>query len=226
MKQLHNVTLLAFLLLSISGFSQDSDTTNEDNPLSKGTIFLSGQSDFRAGLNELDDSTTNNSSYSISPTVGYFLINNLLVGAEVNFSGSKITRRTEFFNPTLDFISISDSESRGRGVLLAPFVRYYFNTGKIKPYISAGLGFGFTRGKSEITTIVNGVSNMSESGGKGRSRRYTFSGGTAIFLTKYVSVDTGIQYNNSTLHGESDNGGGFESTNSNINFIGGISIYL
>ncbi len=226
MKQLNNVALFAFLLFYISGFSQDSDTTNEDNPLSKGTIFLSGQSDFTAGLNGLDDSSSSHSSYSVSPTIGYFLINNLVVGAEVSFFGIKRTRRSEFVDPDLDFMSIIDAETKSRGISFAPFARYYFDTGKIKPYVSAGIGLGSIKAKNESRVITNGESRLNESENTRTSTIYTATGGAAIFLTKNVSIDTGVRYTNSTFKSELVDGGESENKNSNISLIGGISIYL
>ena len=220
MKQTNNFIVLAFLLFCIDGFSQDIDTTTEDNPVSKGTIFLSGQSSFRAGLNGIDDSTSNRSSYSISPTVGYFLIDNLVVGAGVNFSGFKSERTSsgEFS---------SESEFRGRSISFAPFARYYFNTGKIKPYVSTSVGFGSSRSRSENITVINDVLTLFDNESKRRSTIYTIVGGAAYFLTKDVSLDMGVRYTNSTFKGESSNDvDSTENTSSNINLVGGISIYL
>jgi opacity protein-like surface antigen len=225
MKQINIFIVLAFLLFCISGFSQDTEDAI-DNPVPKGTIFLSGQSSLRAGLNNIDDSSFNVSSYSFSPTAGYFLIDNLVAGAEVTFSGFKTTRSNQVIDLDLDFISSSEVESKGRSVVLAPFVRYYFNTGRIKPYVSTSVGFGFNSARNESTMTVNGDSNTIESESKGRSTRYTLAGGTAIFLTKYVSIDTGIQYDTSTFNTDLDSGDSSDRKDSNINFIGGISIYL
>jgi outer membrane protein len=219
MKQVNNFIVLVFLLLCISGFSQEIDTTIEDNPVSKGTIFLSGQSSFRAGLSGLDNPFFNYSSYSISPTIGYFLIDNLVVGAGVNFSGFKATGSSPSEFP-------SESESKGRGISFAPFVRYYFNTGRIKPYVGGSVGFGSNKARNESTIIINGVSNFAENERKQRSTEYTATGGVAIFLTKYISVDTGVQYNNSTFNRDLNNGDESESTSSRINLTGGISVYL
>ncbi len=226
MKQANNFIVLTFLLCCISGFSQDIDTTTEDNPVSKGTIFLSGQSSFRAGLNGIDDSTSNNSSYSISPTIGYFLIDNLVAGAGLSFFGAKTNRRTEFFDATLDFMSIVDSESRSRGVLITPFVRYYFNTGKIKPYIDASIGYGNARGRLESITIVNGVGTTFDGTSKNSTTRYSVTGGASIFLSKDVSIDTGVRYNKGDSKSESSSGNESESSFNALNLVGGISIYL
>ncbi len=219
MKQANNFIVLTFLLCCISGFSQDIDITTEENPVSKGTIFLSGQSNFRASLSELDNPFFNYSSYSISPTIGYFLVDHLVVGAGVNFSGFKATGSSPSEFP-------SESESKGRGISFAPFVRYYFNTGRIKPYLGGSVGFGSNKSRNESTIIINGVANFAENERKQRSMEYTSKGGVAIFLTKNISVDTGVQYNNSTFNSELVSGDELESTNSRINLTGGISVYL
>jgi outer membrane protein len=217
MKQVNIFIVLAFLLFCISGFSQDTDDAEdaEDNPVSKGTIFLSGQSRFSAGLNEIDDPSFNSSSYSISPTIGYFLIDNLVVGAEVSFSGFKNTRDGS-----------SELESRGRGISFSPFARYYFNTGKIKPYVSGSVGFGSNRSRNEGIIVVNDVTDSFETDSKGRGTIYKATGGVALFLTKDISIDVGIQYNNSTFKRVIDGGIESRNTNNGINLIGGISIYL
>ena len=221
MKQVNIFIVLAFLLFCISGFSQDTEDTNDavDSPVSKGTIFLSGQSRFSAGLNEIDDPSFNSSSYSISPTIGYFLIDNLVVGAEVSFSGFKNTR-----DGSGEFSS--ELESRGRGISFSPFARYYFNTGKIKPYVSGSVGFGSNRSRNEGIIVVNDVTDSFETDSKGRVTLYTATGGVALFLTKDVSIDVGIQYNNSTFKRETDGGIESRNTNNGISLIGGISIYL
>jgi outer membrane protein len=222
MKQVNNFIVLAFLLFCIAGFSQDIESTTEDNPLSKGTIFLSGQSSFRAGLNGIDDSSSKNSSYSISPTIGYFLIDNLVVGAGVNMFGSKSTRNIS------EESLIYERESRSKGVLITPFARYYFNTGKIKPYIDASIGYGNGRGSSESITIVNDVETTFDGTSKNSTTRYSVTGGAAIFLSKDISIDTGIRYDKGDSKSEPSSGSGNESESSfsALNLVGGISIYL
>jgi outer membrane protein len=220
MKQTNNFIVLAFLLFCIDGFSQDIDTTTEDNPVSKGTIFLSGQSSFRAGLNGIDDSTSDSSSYSISPTIGYFLIDNLVAGAGVNISGSKLTRSIS------EESLIYERESRSSGVLIIPFVRYYFNIGKIKPYIDASIGYGTARGRSESITIVDDVETTLKGTSKYSTTRYSVPGGAAIFLSKDISIDTGIRYDKGDSKSESRSGNELESSFSALNLVGGISIYL
>ncbi|MFC4633638.1 outer membrane beta-barrel protein [Dokdonia ponticola] len=220
MKQVNNFVLFGFLMCFISVFSQDVDTPTDDNPLSKGTFFLSGQSDFRAGINNIGDSSLNTSVYSVSPTIGYFLINHLVVGAGVNFSGFKSESMSSGEFP-------SESLARSRNVSFTPFARYYFDTGKMKPYVSTSVGFGSGRNKTESTTLINDVVTSFENESKSRSTVYSVTGGAAYFLTKDVSLDIGVRYINSTFKSESDNGGNSpKNTSSNINLVGGFSIYL
>lgn len=103
---------------------------------SKGLSFLAEKSKFGNGDFQDGDKVT---SFSISPQVGYFIINNLSVGAGVDFA-----TRTEKFDD-LKFTSSS--------LFFLPFVRYYFD----KFYAEGEYGFGRSKFDSEGEVINTGT---------------------------------------------------------------------
>ncbi len=93
--------------------------------------FTSYKSTFQSNNTEV---TNTGSGFTISPNLGYFVVDNFAVGTAVGFN---------FSNP-----SGANNNTHGYGI--SPFVRCYFrNSDKIiNPFLQTSYGFG--RNKSEI----------------------------------------------------------------------------
>ena len=146
-------------------------------------IFVGGQSLLSfSSLDSKMKSVNGSIDYGVTtdinfaPQAGVFVINNLLVGFEfpINYShqndkpmGTKIT-------------TISAAA--------APFVRYYFGTSQLKPYLVGSVGLGSTSSKYEPGAP------MSSSTTKSGLFLYELGGGLGVFFTNKLVLDLSITY--------------------------------
>jgi outer membrane protein len=107
--------------------------------------------------------------FSLIPSAGYFIKDNLALGAELNIYLSK----------TIDY----DSEDRDSVITFSPFIRKYFGAKKARPYLHASAGIGSLKSNyiesspeynSEITSTIF---------------TYSLSTGVGFFLNDNVSID-------------------------------------
>lgn len=115
-------------------------------------------------------------SGSISPSVGYFVANNLVVGTGIPFSYSK----NHYRNPN------GDVHNRNTSVGLSPFVQYYFGTAKLKPYI----GLSYSYQKSDQRTEQDYQTLKSA----GFTSSVTPTVGVAYFINRSVALNAGLNY--------------------------------
>jgi outer membrane protein len=102
---------------------------------------------------------------SLQPTYGWFVSDGLAIGAGI-----------PFFN-------VSSNGSRATQIGLTPFLRYYFNTTQVKPFVGASVGV-------VNTSASSGGSNSASS----TDGIYSFTGGIAFFINQSVSFDLGLTY--------------------------------
>lgn len=112
-------------------------------------------------------------SLDITPTVGYFIVNNLAVGLEAPYSFSKDTE--------------GDISNTMSSFFVVPFVRYYFDKAKMKPYLHGGVGPGWGNNKTVMpyTPNVKIPTNL---------LAYEMGGGIDIFINEHVALDIGMGY--------------------------------
>jgi hypothetical protein len=84
-------------------------------------------------------------NYSIAPRIGYVVLNNLVIGAD--FQYSKNTYRLKDY----DY-----STHKNRSVLYGTYIRQYFGNGKFLPLIEAGIGWGLSKNISDETSPGGG----------------------------------------------------------------------
>ncbi len=108
--------------------------------------------------------STTSTSYSISPSISYFFIDNLAIGFSLNYEYQK----TE--------------DTKDKAFLFGPMARYYFGRSKFRPFVHSDIGFGSSKSTyddeemSFNTTAVN------------------LNGGIAVLANKYVSLDLSLGY--------------------------------
>lgn len=106
-------------------------------------------------------------TFSIAPSVGYFVIPNLAVGLELNYMNVS----TKYDN----------QESTNSTLGLLPNATYYFPTGsEFRPYLGAGVGYGSN--KDNDNESVNGL-------------LWGVKGGFVYFLNSNIGLDLGLGYN-------------------------------
>ncbi|MDV3661063.1 hypothetical protein CMU70_11395 [Elizabethkingia anophelis] len=113
--------------------------------------------------------------FTITPSAGYFVMDNLSVGLDLEFT-SRSTKYEE-----------DDIKDTNNAFAILPTATYYFTDNKvIKPYIGAGIGYASiaeteeSRGRSYHDT-TNGLA-------------WKVKGGVAYFLRRNVAADLGISY--------------------------------
>lgn len=214
MKALKTLFILSIFFYSFTGFSQSDDETSTA-PTSKGNFIVGGSSSFnfssltpeaRSDSGNIQDSETRNTTFSLTPSAGYFVIDNLAVGAGVSFTSNKT--KSDAFN----------FESTNTALVFAPFVRYYFTEGNIKPFIQGAVGVGFSNTKVDDDTgedeFKNSVFN------------YGFDGGVAFFLGDHVSIDLGVGYVSSSVKPRDNNDNDLRFITDGFGFNAGFNIFF
>lgn len=170
--------------------AQDAKDSSEG--FAKGDLFVTGSVGF--GSDKTGDEKI--SSFNFSPRLGYFVSENIAIGAELSFGsetdddGAGTEVKTNSFNG---------------GV----FGRYYFTpSAKFSPFANLGLGFG----SNKVTTdIASGGINTSF-----EAKEKTFNVGLGIGFNYFLSPKWALETSWAGLNFDSnDNGGdGDEKTNS------------
>ncbi len=166
----------------------------------KGSFLVNGNTSFSFSkktqkIKEYDSSITSfkENLFGIEISGGYFILNNLAGGINLGYTNRKYRGdETKVFN-------------------IGPYVRYYFASKKIKPFIEGAYLFGkekyFYKNANEIEKKIN---------------TYSGSFGVAFFIFKNVSFDVAAQY----VYSKPSSFSGYEYYNSRFNFRTGFSFFL
>jgi len=120
-------------------------------------------------------------SMSLSPSAGYFVAKNLVIGASVPISYSYGSN---------DVPNNDRSEFSGFGVGLAPFARYYVGAAKLRLFLSASVDFQqFWLSSTRFGAREAQRSNFN-------ATNYSVGGGAAYFINNTVSLDASLNYTN------------------------------
>jgi hypothetical protein len=205
MKTLKRV--LTTIVISLFVLSLNAQTT-------AGKLLLGGSSNmgFSASTNKWknDNGSGTDSkdlNLNLSPQVGFFVINGLAVGLvmEINYSSSKD--------------DATNDKSISTTLVAGPFVRYYFGSSKIKPFVEGSGGFGLYVDKydpDEGNTLTDKYGVMALQG----------KGGVAFFLNDAVSLELGLSYNYMTAKAKEDNDTNYKTINGGIGMDIGIVVVL
>ena len=156
-----------------------------------GTSFASGNINSSEYESSSDLSTdvyksTSRSGYgSISPSLGIFLSDTLVVGSSVSFSFSHYTTDSKT-NDVLD----STSKSHSVALSVGPFLRKYFGNpqGHGMPFVHVEGGFGFSTYGGTYTPVTGTGYDYSEP--NDRSKYFEVLAGYEMFITDLL----GLQY--------------------------------
>lgn len=146
------------------------------------------------------DSDYKQSSISVSPSVGYFVIDNLAVGLSAAFQSYKDkTGNDDWSDPSTAFA-------------IMPFATYYIPLqGQVRPFVGVGGGFG---GVSEGDDDADKFSGLALGG----------NAGVAIFLNDKISLDLGAQYIHTNYKNKDDND--WRLKTGSIGAMVGFSVYF
>jgi len=189
------VTILALAMISSAAFAQ----------FNQGRYLVGGGLSLSATTEKVDNGTTTttqgkNTSFTLSPNAGYFIIDNLAVGAGLDMSISSFKA---------DGSSNKHSTTQ---TTFNPFVRYYLDPGI---FFQGRVGFGGatdkdTSGSTTTTTKFNVFT-------------WDIGAGYAYFLNDYVAIEPLIKYGITTYKTKNTDA---KDKNGGIGFSIGLQVYL
>lgn len=115
-------------------------------------------------------------SGSLSPSAGYFVANNLLVGTGVPLS----LTTNNFADPN------GSVRNTSTGIGLSPYVRYYIGSNKLKPYMGISYAYSATRRRTDM-----GYQTLKASG---FTSTVSPTIGAAYFINRSVAINAGLNY--------------------------------
>ncbi|RVT73128.1 porin family protein [Flavobacterium sufflavum] len=212
-----------FLTISLAFFGIISAQTE------KGSFIISGQTNlgftsnttkYKSDRQTTDGPKTN--TFSISPSVGYFIVNNLALGLAFDYKSTITKQQIEIFDPnnTGGYTTGNIKETQTT-LSIVPNATYFFSKGKTRPYFGAGLGLANTKYKSNYTSDSSSGDQFSYSENKNTGLVWTANGGLLFLITPAVSIDLGLGYANYSFK---DNG--LKTNSSAFGANAGISVFL
>lgn len=191
----------------------------------KGTFAISGKTGlgfnsttvkYKNSGNTTDGPKTD--SFNISPSVSYFIIDNLSLGLDFNYKTVSTKQKILTLNPDGINGMIVDEKITQNTLSIVPTATYFFSKGKTRPYLNAGIGFGNTKQENNYSASSPEISNFSTSN---NGLVWGAGGGLAYFISKTISFDLGIGYSEFTYE---ENNVNVKSGTFGANI--GISVFL
>lgn len=162
------VLLLVAVMVMISSLSKAQ--------AKKGDILVGATSSLNFGSMsssiEYDGESTDigkTTEFSFSPGIGYFVVDGLALGLDINWETS-INKPDE------------GDEVKTSQFLIGPFAKYYFGATNLKPFLESSFGFGSGNNDEQDYNISG----------------YGLGGGVAVFLNEVVSLEFGLGYGGTT----------------------------
>ncbi|AQS92779.1 hypothetical protein BXQ17_01300 [Polaribacter sp. BM10] len=175
---------ITFITISINAQTEKgSFMIGASSNLNFGSAKIWSEND---GYNSGDTKATN---FSIAPKVGYFIIDNFVIGTELGLSYSKSS-----------YENGSDSY-KNNSFVFTPFLKNYFLKGEFKPFIEAKVSFGKNKSENNYYDAFDSYNYTDESNIFG----YEFGAGIAYFINDTISVEFSLKYNktkNDTTNGD------------------------
>lgn len=191
--------LLLFVAVCLFGFTVNAQTEKGNWMLSGSTSISYASTSLTLELDgdEISDDDKR-SLFTLTPSVGYFVIDNLAINLDLSFTSDKID------DGTTDVTSSVFSSILGG--------TYYFDAGdNFKPFIGLGAG---------IITTSSGDDDSEKSNGLALRGR----GGLAYFINDAISVDFSVLYLNTNQKNKANKD--LVSKNSSLGVGLGFSLFL
>lgn len=136
----------------------------------------------KAGGKSTDSPTVN--TFSITPSVGYFVIDKLAVGIDLGY----VNRTTKY-----DDVKFTNSTFS-----VMPTATYYFtNSSKLVPFLGAGIGYGSNKEKTSFSGGRNGIYDpilMHDTETTTDGLAWKVKGGVTYMATSSLGINLGISY--------------------------------
>jgi outer membrane protein len=149
----------------------------------KGYWLLGGSALFSTNSETVEADKLTGTDFTIAPTAGYFIIDNLAVGAGIAYL-TETSKSSSPDNPYSETTTMSVTS-----FAFGPFVRYYFlPIGKnAKLFANGTLGFGSGSQKENGQSIASTSSTV-----------WQIAAGPSFFLNKHTSVEVALSYGANT----------------------------
>jgi outer membrane protein len=159
--------------------------------------FASTKAKVEVDGNEVDGDLTS-TVFSVTPSVGYFVIDNLAVGLDLSFTSNKNDN--------------GDTDVTTSSFSVLPMGTYFFDAGEsFKPYVGAGVGLISTSSGDEDINKSSGLAIRGK-------------GGVAYFLNESIALDFSVQYLNSSQKNKENSDVVTKNSSFGVGF--GFSIFL
>lgn len=183
MKKIKNLlVVVAFTFIAISLNAQTE----------AGKILVGGSSEISFGSmtqkyksDDGDGTAGKGIELSLSPEAGYFVMDGLAVGLSFDVSMSTFKQ---------DGTEVKETNTI---LMFAPFAKYYYGTGNIKPFAEGAIGLGSAGYK-----VSDGNDSQTEKSG---IFGFNFELGAAMFLNENVAFEAGIGYQSISSKDKEDN---------------------
>lgn len=183
--------ILSILAVAAFGTANAQESNSTDGGFAKGDLFISGA--FTLSSSKTGDFKEN--FFEVAPRVGYFVTENIAIGASIGYQSNK-----------LDF---DGEDVANTGLGLGAFGRYYFTPAN-KFSLFAEFGFDYTSFDNEYF-IFDGELSVPESSVESKEIGIGLGFGMNYFVSSNFSIEAGVGVLGYTSN---DNGGdGAEKTN-------------
>lgn len=189
----------AVIVLALFVAHESSGQFNQGRYIAGGTFDVS----FSTTKSKTGSTVTTefkSTNFGLSPTVGYFVIDNVAVGAMLNVSTGKTKYETGGY------------ESSSSSMSIGPFVRYYLPAAI---FFQGHATFGSAKSESNFTTP--GSEN------KTGVFRWGLAAGYAWFLNDYVALEPMVGYQGLTLTDKEDDS---KVLNGGMYLSAALTVYL
>ena len=204
MKKIKTTIVILFLSVTIYGQTEKGKFIfGGDTSIS----FSSEKTKFKSDDFESDNSES--STLSFLPGAGYFVIDNLAIGLQLQVSST---------NQSFNVGTEEKPTFKTNTLSVSPFLRYYFTKGNVKPYLQGRVGTGSSKFTRENT------SNEGET--KNSLFTYGVDGGVAIFLNSKIAVNLGVGYSSVRSKEKEDNNNNARTISNIIGVGAGFNIFL
>ncbi|MCJ8154008.1 porin family protein [Chryseobacterium sp. SSA4.19] len=187
--------------------------------MTKGDWVISGNTGI--GFNSMNTNTKVNgtkydetkvSSFSVTPSVGYFVIDGLAVGIDLGFNSS--TTKQNKNKVTVSSFSVM------------PTATYYFQTGsKFIPFLGAGIGYSTNKVKYNFGDLIVDPILLADAESTTDGLAWKAKGGITYMATQSLGINLGLgfdQFSNKETYSGID----YKTTRSNFGVSVGFSYFI
>ena len=175
------VFLLAIVLVSTNVILAQTEQGKIVLSGATGLQFISSNIEYEYDGQSLGDVTQ--TSFSIMPSIGYFVMDNFAVGLTANFSST--TQKDQGDKYTI------------KSTMILPTALYYFPVaGNLKPLVQVGAGLMSTTSEEDYD-----YDSYKE---KFSGLAINFGGGASYFINDFVSLNFGLSYTMANLKDSDD----------------------